>query len=130
MSNNRELEQSQQATEGEKRPPYFFSQEELTMPQGRLREQKAWLDNMIAQQKEGIDHGVRPQNIRGIPEDLAGRWKRQVWSYYRKTLSSRDKAAASKFLEGSDFHFSKVGPPQTRMTTLRRAPNYHPKRNI
>jgi len=63
--------------------PYILSKEERTCPK-RLstKEKRAWLEERIALQREGIDHGIRPQNLRGLPKSLKKAWQGRVWGYH------------------------------------------------
>lgn len=60
--------------------PFFLSEEELTIPQGDMQSQRAWLADVMEKQREGISNGFRPQQLSGeIPESLKTRWENQVW---------------------------------------------------
>lgn len=59
--------------------PYYLSIEKLTYPGTRG---KGWLKKLAARQREGIDHGVRPQLPRDLPSDLMEKWRKRVWKYY------------------------------------------------
>ena len=77
-------------TEREKNP-YFLSTEERTYPPGGGKE---WLDSIIAIQRKGIkDIGFQPQNLFEVPRYLKGKWRDQVWNYYRSTRSEEEQEA-------------------------------------
>jgi len=65
--------------------PYIFSKEELTCPKGvSVEERDAWFKHMVTRQREGIDHGIRPQNLRGLPKSFKKAWQSRVWGYHIK----------------------------------------------
>lgn len=70
-----------------KENPYRLSIEELSCPD--KPEQGAWLDRLIKRQREGVDHGVRPQNPRWLTPPARRKWLSRVWNYY---LSHRSPA--------------------------------------
>ncbi len=74
--------------------PYILSTNERTCPKGVSMEEKAvWLGERIALQREGIDHGVNPQLLFGVPRILKPRWGEGVWDYYLSTLSKEERRA-------------------------------------
>lgn len=93
---------------------YKYTAKELSFPETIIVEQLIWFANLMFLQKEGIDKGVRPQNIRGLPIDLDNVWRREVWNIYRKSLSNRDNRGISQFTEGKERHTHPVAPPSQR----------------
>jgi hypothetical protein len=90
--------------QGEKPNPYVLSLEQRTMPAGlKKKGQKVWVSGVIAVQREGINNGVRPQNLM-IPQEFIPQWNRQVWSYYRKSLKPKESRAIAQFSEGRELH--------------------------
>lgn len=59
--------------------PYHLLKEELTYSGARGR---GWFKKLVAKQREGIDHGVRPQLPRNLPSDLMEKWRKRTWKYY------------------------------------------------
>ncbi len=77
-----------------KETPYQFSTEERTCPKGLSKEERrVWFDERIRLQQEGIEHGVKPQNLYGLPSKLRDLWISQVWNRHLRTLSKEDRRA-------------------------------------
>ena len=77
---------------------------ERKIPQGLNKQQQAcWVDAVIALQVEGVSEGIRPQNLI-IPNEFMSKWRTNVWSYYRRTLSNKDKKATVQYPTGRELH--------------------------
>ena len=75
-----------------KENPYQLSTEERTCPKGlSVKERRAWFDGRIELQREGIDHGVEPQNLFGLPSNLRKLWLSRVWHPYLLTLPMEER---------------------------------------
>lgn len=72
--------------------PYVLSTEERTCPKGvSAKEKRAWLNERIALQREGITRGVKPQLLFGVPRVLKPRWRSQVWDEWLNTLPKEER---------------------------------------
>lgn len=72
--------------------PFVLSPEQLVPPPNQ-RLHRQWLEDVIQIQREGIEHGVRPQ----IPDTHGGllrRWRREVWRPYLSSQGSDHEEAA------------------------------------
>lgn len=67
---------------------YKLSPEELRPPETGVRE---WFEDLVALQREGIDRGITPQNIRCVAKNMEGEWRGRVWDYYLSTLSPEER---------------------------------------
>jgi hypothetical protein len=89
--------------------PYVFSKEERTCPEGLSRaERRVWIDERIKLQQEGIEHGIRPQNLFGLPADLKKLWINQVWNFYLSTLPEEKRRIIKQTVGPGEEHHHHV----------------------
>lgn len=83
--------------------PYVFSPEELRAPNSAA-ERKEWFGRIIELQREGVENGVRPQNLRGLPRSLRPTWRNRVWNYWLERQTPEHRLAAMRTMEESVKH--------------------------
>ena len=69
--------------------PYKLSPEALRPPKTGVGQ---WFEDLVALQREGIDQGVVPQNIRSVSKSMREEWRGRVWSYHVSKLSPEERA--------------------------------------
>jgi hypothetical protein len=68
--------------------PYKLSPEALRPPETGVRK---WFRDLVALQREGIDQGIMPQNIRCVTEEMQEAWVNRVWDYYLSKLPPEER---------------------------------------
>lgn len=86
--------------------PYKLSIKERTCPEGlSKKEKRAWFDEIIVLQLEGIEHRVKPFNLFEIPKDLKLIWRNQIWEIWIKTLPEEERRAIRRQVgPGEEYH--------------------------
>ena len=79
---------TERAGESEKNP-YRLPPEALRPPEEGVEQ---WFENLVALQREGIDQGEIPQNIRCVTEEMEEKWRIMVWNYRLSKLSPEERA--------------------------------------
>lgn len=70
----------------------MLSTEERTCPNGlSTKEKEVWFNERVELQREGIEHGVKPQNLFDLPSKLKKLWLSRVWNPYLLTLSMEER---------------------------------------
>lgn len=77
------------------RDQFSLTKEQLTIPDETGEVKRLWFESIVGFQLEGIDYGVRPQNLKGIiPLSWFEFWKSEVWNTWLKNLSYLGRRAA------------------------------------
>lgn len=74
---------------------YTLTAQQLTWPKVGGEIGLLWLDSIIGFQLEGVENGVRPQNLKEVPESYLEKWRFAVWRTYRKVSGSEDRHEAA-----------------------------------
>ncbi len=84
--------------------PYKLSKEELICPDTHKME---WFGRLVVQQREGIEHGVRPRNPRLLSHSLRKQWLGKVWNYFlnRSSFSQEERRIIKRTTgSGREYH--------------------------